>query len=56
MCSHVMVNFTYISISSLVGRRECLSTRLLILMYVKLHTVTAYTTVFLKMNPRARNM
>jgi hypothetical protein len=50
-----MVCFTYIGISSLVGRRVS-STSLLIPMHVK-HTIPiAYTTVFLKMNPQVRNM
>ena len=57
--SHGMVRFTSISISGLAGRRECsvLPAELLCTDARKTHyTVPVCKSVFLKMNPRGRNM
>jgi len=49
-----------ISMSSLVGRRECSTLIPAKIAYTDacktLYTTPVYTTVFLKMNPRVRNM
>jgi hypothetical protein len=55
--SYGMVRFICISISSLVGGRVFSTYKTAYTdAYKMYHTITAYTTVFLKMNPRVRNV
>jgi len=57
VCSYGMVRFTCISISSLVGGRVSSAYKTAYTdAYKTYYTITAYTTVFLKMNPRVRNV